>query len=441
MFIRSRRKKYFLLENRLFDKSLFFIYTNNEGDYMQFLEITEEEYRTFWENHPLKTFLSAPEIGKLRKSNGWNVYFVGVKDRKKLVASAMLVSHKRHFGKWEFYSPRGVLVDYQNEELLKYFLEEIKKFVKKNHGYIFRMDPYIIYKERDIDGNIVDGGENHSEVVSFLEKFGFRKVSIPEMEQVGWMFSLPLEGKSKEQILKEMKPNTRNTIRKTEKIGITVKELSYDELDRFQNIMVETGARKNFSVRSVDYYKKMYELFHDKGEVKYYVTELDLVKYQQKLEEDKKATSEKLSKLSDAKYNAGQKKNLENEIHSYDKRIKEAEDIRKEKKKDVITLSGSMFMIIQPEIIYLSSGNYEEFMKFNSQYLLQWMMIEYGIEHGFKKHNFYGIPANINEHPKDYGIYEFKRGFNGIVEELIGEFELPITWHYYLIKFIHKIRK
>ena len=408
---------------------------------MQFLEITEEEYRKFWENHPLKTFLSAPEIGELRKSNGWDVYFVGVKENSDIVAAAMIVSHKRHFGKYEFYSPRGVLVDYENKELLDCFLKEIKNFVRKHHGYIFRMDPYVIYKERDIDGNIVEDGVDYSTVVSHLESLGFKKVSIPDMEQVGWMFSLPLEGKSCEQILKEMKPNTRNTIRKTEKIGITVKELGYDELDRFQNIMVETGERKNFSIRSVDYYQKMYELFHDKGEVKYYVTELDLVKYQKKLEEDKKSAEDKLSKLSDAKYNEGQKKNLENEIASYEKRIKEAEDIRKEKNTDVITLSGSMFMIIQPEIIYLSSGNYEEFMKFNSQYLLQWMMIQYGIEHGFKKHNFYGIPANINEHPKDYGIYEFKRGFNGIVEELIGEFELPITWHYYLIKFIHKIRK
>ena len=408
---------------------------------MQFLEITEKEYRKFWENHPLKTFLSAPEIGELRKSNGWDVYFVGVKENSDIVAAAMIVSHKRHFGKYEFYSPRGVLVDYENKELLDCFLKEIKNFVRKHHGYIFRMDPYVIYKERDIDGNIVEDGVDHSNVVSHLESLGFKKVSIPDMEQVGWMFSLPLEGKTCEQILKEMKPNTRNTIRKTEKIGITVKELGYDELDRFQNIMVETGERKNFSIRSVDYYQKMYELFHDKSEVKYYVTELDLVKYQKKLEEDKKSAEDKLSKLSDAKYNEGQKKNLENEIASYEKRIKEAEDIRKEKNTDVITLSGSMFMIIQPEIIYLSSGNYEEFMKFNSQYLLQWMMIQYGIEHGFKKHNFYGIPANINEHPKDYGIYEFKRGFNGIVEELIGEFELPITWHYYLIKFIHKIRK
>lgn len=408
---------------------------------MQFREITKEEYHDFWGNHPLKTFLSAPEIGELRKSNGWDVYYVGVEDDKKLVAAAMLVSHKRHFGKYEFYSPRGVLVDYENETLLHYFLDEIKNFVKNHRGYIFRMDPYVIYKERDIDGNIVEGGVNHSKLVSYLLDFGFKKVAIADMEQVGWMFSLPLEGKTKEQILKEMKPNTRNTIRKTEKIGITVKELGYDELERFQNIMIETGARKNFSVRSVDYYKKMYELFHEKGEVKYYVTELDLVQYQKKLEDDKQTALDKLSKLSDAKYNEGQKKNLENEIHSYEKRIQEAEEIRKEKNTDVITLSGSMFMIIQPEIIYLSSGNYEEFMKFNSQYLLQWMMIQYGIEHGFKKHNFYGIPANINEHPKDYGIYEFKRGFNGIVEELIGEFELPITWHYYLMKLIHKIRK
>ena len=408
---------------------------------MQFREITKEEYHDFWGNHPLKTFLSAPEIGELRKSNGWDVYYVGVEDDKKLVAAAMLVSHKRHFGKYEFYSPRGVLVDYENETLLHYFLDEIKNFVKNHRGYIFRMDPYVIYKERDIDGNIVEGGVNHSKLVSYLLDFGFKKVAIADMEQVGWMFSLPLEGKTKEQILKEMKPNTRNTIRKTEKIGITVKELGYDELERFQNIMIETGARKNFSVRSVDYYKKMYELFHEKGEIKYYVTELDLVQYQKKLEDDKQTVLDKLSKLSDAKYNEGQKKNLENEIASYEKKIKEAEEIRKEKNTDVITLSGSMFMIIQPEIIYLSSGNYEEFMKFNSQYLLQWMMIQYGIEHGFKKHNFYGIPANINKHPKDYGIYEFKRGFNGIVEELIGEFELPITWHYYLMKLIHKIKK
>ena len=73
-------------------------------------------------------------------------------------------------------------------------------------------------------------------------------------------------------------------------------------------------------------------------------------------------------------------------------------------------------------------------------YLLQWEMIKYGIKNGYKKHNFYGIPANINTHPKDYGIYEFKRRFNGYVEELIGEFECPISWQYYVFKIIHKLK-
>ena len=347
---------------------------------MQFIEITEEKYRAFWENHPLKTFLSAPEIGSLRKSNGWDVYFVGVEDKKKLIAAAMLISHKRHFGKYEFYSPRGVLVNFEDKELLEYFLKQITCFVKKHQGYIFRMDPYVIYKERDIDGNIVEDGVNHSTVVSHLESLGFKKVSIPDMEQVGWMFSLLLEGKSCEQILKEMKPNTRNTIRKTEKIGITVKELGYDELDRFQNIMVETGERKNFSIRSVDYYQKMYELFHDKGEVKYYVTELDLVKYQKKLEEDKKSAEDKLSKLSNAKYNEGQKKNLENEIASYEKRIKEAEATLLAAK-----LSYVPSFSLEPQISLSSTGGQTPSYTYQIPLAASWEVDIFGRLHNAKK--------------------------------------------------------
>lgn len=408
---------------------------------MKFQEITEKEYREFWENHPLKTFLSAPEISKLREKSNWTTYYVGVKEGKKLVAATMLLSHKRHFGKYEFYSPRGYLLDFKNKELLEFFTNELKKYIKDKKGYVLRIDPYVIYKERDIDGNIVEDGIDNSDVVNNLQNLGFKKVKTENMEQVGWMFSLNLDGKTEEQILKEMKPNTRNTIRKAEKFGITVNEISYDELDRFQNIMVETGERKGFGVRKLSYFQEMYKLFHDKNEVKYFITELDLNAYIKRLEEEKQEKEEKLNNLSDAKYNDGQKKNLTNEIASIDKRIIDSNKIKEESGKDVITLSGSMFMLIKPEVIYLSSGNYEEYMKFNSQYLIQWELIKYGIENGFKKHNFYGIPANINEHPKDYGIYEFKRGFNGVVEELIGEFALPITWHYNLFELIHKIKK
>lgn len=408
---------------------------------MKFQEITEKEYREFWENHPLKTFLSAPEISKLRQKSNWDTYYVGVKEKKKIIAAAMLLAHKRHFNKYEFYSPRGYLLDFNNEKLVNFFTEELKKYIKDKNGYVLRIDPYVIYKERDIDGNIVEDGVNNEKVVENLLNLGFIKIPVETKEQVGWMFSLGLEGKTEEQILKEMKPNTRNQIRKTEKFGISVNEIGYDELDRFQSIMEETSKRKGFSNRKLEYYQEMYKLFHDKNEVKFFITELNLKNYIKGLEAERVEKENKINSLTDAKYNDGAKKNLTNEIASIDKRIAESKEIIEKNGSDVITLSGSMFMLIKPEVIYLSSGNYEEYMKFNSQYLIQWELIKYGIENGFKKHNFYGIPEDINTHPKDYGIYEFKRGFNGYVEELIGEFALPITWHYKLFDLIHKIKR
>lgn len=408
---------------------------------MEFVELSEKEYRKYWETNPLKSFLSSPEIGKLRKKNGWNVVYLGLKENNNLVAATLLVSQKRHFNRLEFYAPRGFLLDFNDENILSIFTKNIKDYIKKQKGYVLRIDPYVLYQQRNLDGEIVEDGWNNKQSVQNLEKLGYKKVQIKDMEQVGWMFSLNLEGKTEKDILKEMKPNTRNTIRKASKIGTTIRELDYDELDKFQSIMEETGERKNFSIRKLDYYQDMYKLFHDKGEIKYVITELNLKQYIERLNNEQQEKKKELEKLNDAKYNDGKRKAINNEIASIEKRKKEAIEIRKHKNKDIITLSGSMFIMIQPEIIYLSSGNYSEYMQFNSQYLIQWDMIKYGLENNFKKHNFYGIPANINLHPKDYGIYEFKRGFNGEVEELIGEYELPISIHYYIMKLIKKIRK
>ena len=135
---------------------------------MKFQEITEKEYEKFWEKHPLKTFLSSPKISKLREKNGWTTYYVGVFKEDKLLAATMLLSHKRHFNKYEFYSPRGYLLDFKDKEVLEFFTIEIKKFIKQKNGYILRIDPYVYYKERDIDGNIVENGIDNSDIVAHL---------------------------------------------------------------------------------------------------------------------------------------------------------------------------------------------------------------------------------------------------------------------------------
>lgn len=405
---------------------------------MEFFELPEQEYQNFWNNHPLKTFLSSVEIGKLREKRNWQVNYVGIKENNILYGAAMLLSKRKHLNSYEFYSPRGFLIDYNNQELLNFFTNEIIKYIKNKKGYILRIDPYVINKERDINGNVVENGQDNKHIKKYLQDLGFKKVPSSKNEQVSWMFSLDLEGKTEEDILKNMKPNTRNIIKKTEKMGIKIKELSLNELPKFNSILKSTGKRRNFIPRENDYYEDMYNLFHSKNEVKYYITELNLNDYVEVLS---KEITDKNKKLESKNIKQTRKEELLKEIVILENKIKEAKDIKNKTNSDIITLSGSMFMLIQPEIIYLSSGNYEEYLKFNSQYLLQWELIKYGIKNGFKKHNFYGIPENINEHPDNYGIYEFKKGFNGYVEELIGEYELPISNNYYLFKFFSKLKE
>lgn len=407
---------------------------------MTLKEISSEEFEKYAKTSPYRTFMQTKEVGKLRELNGWKSYYLGLYNNKEIVGATLLVGKKRHFNKYEFYTPRGPLVDYNDKKTLEIFLNLLTNFVKEHKGYVLRIDPYVLNKERDGFGKEKENGFNNTSIIETIKKQGFKLVPLNEREQVSWMYVLDIKDKTEDEVLKNMKPNTRNTIRKTLKNGIEIIELEKKDLKEFYKIMEETGKRKGFAIRSLKYFENMYDLFKPNNEIKYLITKLDLDKHIKLLTDEKKSKEEELSNLKEAKYNDGKRKALNETLNGINKRIKEAKEI-KEKHGKVITLSGSMFIMTNPEVIYLSSGNYEEFMMYNSQYLIQWEMIKYAIENNFEKYNFYGIPATFDKNDKDYGIYEFKTGFNGYVEELIGEFEKSTSPIYYLIKLIHKIRK
>jgi peptidoglycan pentaglycine glycine transferase (the second and third glycine) len=94
-----------------------------------------------------------------------------------------------------------------------------------------------------------------------------------------------------------------------------------------------------------------------------------------------------------------------------------------------------MFMTYGSEVIYLFSGSDEKYMRdYNAQYLIQYHMLKFAAANHFKIYNFYGINGLPDENSKDYGIYEFKKGFGGHVVELIGSFELSLSKTYTLAK-------
>lgn len=403
---------------------------------MKLVNLTEEEFDNYSRKHPLKTFVQTVQMGEIRKNKGWDVYYLGLMDNKKIMGATLLVSHLKFLGKKEFYAPRGVLVDYNNEDLTKHFLLELKNFVKKNNGCMLRIDPYVIYKERDINGEVVLNGIDNSKLVDLLHSLGFVKSKTDE--QLKWLYVLDLENKNEDDILKGMNRNTRNIIRKTLKTNITLKYLKHDELSLFEKITDETSLRRGFAGKNLNYYEQMDDLFKD--EVKYVVASLNLKEYISSLNNELKHEKERLNKLSDNVANDGKKKEIKVTIASLTKKIDKAKQLIKTDGETLI-LSGAMFMTYGDEIVYLFCGNYKKYMDFNAQYFIQWQMIKYGLENNFKRYNFYGISGIFDKNDPSYGIYEFKKGFGGYVLELLGDYELGIGFTYKLYKFLKGVKK
>lgn len=410
---------------------------------MKFEELTEKEYNSFFEKHKLSTFFQSSHFNPIDEMEGWKIVYLGVKKDKKVIAASRFKYIAPHFNKYIYYAPRGILMDYNDKKLVEFFTNNLKKYIKNNGGYVLHIDPPIIHKERNIDGNIVESGIDNSNIIEYLKTIGFKHDGFTRCydytKQVRWSFELPVKGKTEEEILKEMNGNTRRAIQKAEHLGVKIKELKRDELNIFKDIMDSTSERREFKDKSLKHYETMYDSFYDNGETKFLLAYVDLKNTLKILNND-------LFELVKSKSNAeahkkeSKLKELNSQIDNMEKRIKEIEQIKKEK-GDTIYLASAMFMISKRDILYYHSGSYKEYMNFFGQYLIQWEMIKETIKLNKECYNFYGIKGVFDKDDDDYGVYLFKRGFNGHVIEYIGDFYLPITNYYYIQKFLSFFKK
>ena len=411
---------------------------------MNFTELNQEEFESFAYKHKLFSFHQTKEWAKLKEYNGWKNVYVGLKDNDKLVAAALILTKQTPVKRKIFYSPRGFLIDYDNKELLETFTTELKKYAKKNKALFIKIDPYLIYKQRDMNAEIVEGGIDNSKAIDNLKSLGYKHYGLnKEMKELQprWIYVLNINGKSEEEIFNDFSKDTKRYINRCEKQGLVVEEIGLDKIDEFKKIMEHTSKRRGFIDRPISYYKEMLETLGE--HIKILSCYLDTDKWISNLDNEKaeldkqmNEVEEKLSINPDSKKSKDMKRNLEKSIEDLNKKYEEVKSL-KEKYGNKVHMASSMFIIYPNEVLYLYSGSFDEFMKYNPQYLIQWEIIKYTIKNNIPKYNFYGIDGNFDKNNNEmYGIYEFKRGFGGNVEEFIGEFDLVISKFMY---FIYKV--
>ncbi len=418
---------------------------------MKLIKLSKEEFKEFADKHEQITFHQTEEWANLKKENGWEAHYVGLKDDKKIVAGALILSKNLPIIKKKmFYSPRGFLLDYKNKELLKTFTEEIKKYAKKEKAIFIKIDPYVEYQERDNNGEIVKDGYENKEVVDNLKELGYKFFGFNLMQdtlQPRWMHVIEINGRDEEKVQKDMESKTRQILRKNEKSSIKTHEITKEELPLFKSIMEHTGERRDFIDRPLSYYEAMWDNLHESGILKILIADIDFKEYyentKKEIEEIEKNLKDRIYKHDNQILKMNEKKYLstnKQDEESIERLTKQLDKIKEYQNKygDKKTLGTILFLIYGNEVLSLFGGTDDNLMQFQSAYTVHYAGIKYAIDNHYKRYNFYGITGDFNKDNPLYGLYLFKKSFGGHVVELVGEYDLVVSsfwYHTYKIAF------
>jgi len=202
--------------------------------------ITATEWDSFVAPHPQGHILQTPAWAELKCAFGWTATRIGIKEKGNVVAGAQILFRALPLGIATIaYIPKGPIVNWENESLVKFLFEAIDSVCKSTNAVFIKIESSVI-----------------SDQLSVIPNYQLLITSKPIQPQRTLVIDLrPTE----DEILAAMKQKTRYNIRLAEKKGVTVSPS--DDLDTFNKLMQITGERDQFGVHSSAYYRKVYELF------------------------------------------------------------------------------------------------------------------------------------------------------------------------------------
>jgi lipid II:glycine glycyltransferase (peptidoglycan interpeptide bridge formation enzyme) len=96
-------------------------------------------------------------------------------------------------------------------------------------------------------------------------------------------------------------------------------------------------------------------------------------------------------------------------------------------------VAGTLALILGQKAWYLYGASSNAYRNVMPNYLIQWRMIQWSKENGCALYAFRGVSGDLDESNPLYGLYRFKKGFNGEFTEFVGEWDMVYSPFYYLL--------
>lgn len=365
------------------------------------------------------------------KSN-WDHAIVGVYDNDQLVASSLVLIKKLPLRMTMMYIPRGPVMDLTNEELVRFYFKELKKWAKKYHCLFIKVDPDLHindYKIKDKNNNYYPITEV---VLRIMKKAGLKhqgmttyiKESIQPRYQANVYKCDDFDG--------SLPRHTRRLIRDALKRDVKVVKVGKDRVQDFSDVVALTEARKNVNLRNKDYFLRLMDIY---GEDAYlFLAEVNIPDTLARLRQQQEENNHELEILGDS--SPKKLRRLTDIKKSLEKDIREFEEFEKEYSETTV-IAGILSIKFGNTMEMLYAGMNDKFKKFMPQYYLYTENMKYAFAHGCDFANMGGVEGDLQD-----GLTKFKSNFDPYINEYIGEFDLPVNSLLYgLSQWAYKVRK
>ena len=409
---------------------------------MEIVDINEKEYRNFTEKNKETHFLQSYEWGEVSKERGLKPFYLALKDKNKIIATALLLQKDLILGYSYFYIPRGYTIDYKNKEIVKVFTEKIKDWCKKKKGIFFKIDPDIKLHTIDNNANKIDG-ENNYALVNFLNSIGFKRKKLTkffETMQPRFTFRISLKP-SIEEIESNYNLTNIQRIKKAEKNGVYVEKGTKNDIKEFVRLMKITERRQGFYSHTEEFYDKFYDIFSENNYVTLYLGKINLDKTRNELMKKEEELNKELDNIKniDSKKANSRKKELIKELDAVKNNLKSNSN-----KKGVIVVSAYLTVNYGNKSWALYAANDMEYKGLFANYLIYKTQIRDAKEKKLDFFDVFGTIGDPNSTSNLVGLHDFKKKWGGEYIEFIGEFDFitnrPMYFIYNtLIPIRHKI--